>query len=77
MRTSPACGPTASRIALPASKLPVERKGLSCGMQNPFHIKRHVSKLRSALFTQLGGLPVPWLPWLPIRAGDGSLQDLE
>ena len=26
---------------------------------------------------QLGGLPVPWLPWLPVRAGDGILQAVE
>lgn len=27
--------------------------------------------------TQLGGLPVPWLPWLPIYLWNGALQALE
>lgn len=27
--------------------------------------------------TQLGGLPVPWLPWLPVCVWNGSLQALE
>ena len=85
MRIFPACGLTASRIAFPASRSTVERK-------HPRKRQRENTKTqtwdwntmdnaiflyRSLSVQQLGGLPVPWLPWLPVRAGDGSLQAVE
>lgn len=81
MRTSRACGLTASRTVLPASRLPVERKSFFAafhsGIQSVSGGQRNQSEHLSPRLTQLGGLPVPWLPWLPVRPGDGAFQELE
>lgn len=45
-----------------------------------FLIYCHFQNVNSCLFpsssfsSQLGGLPVPWLPWQPVPAGEGRLQ---
>lgn len=73
MRISPACGLTASRIALPAFRSPVERKTLLSISGGADQLTKAYIYKTYILFeslptspSQLGGLPVPRLPRLPV-----------
>lgn len=80
MRTFQACGLTVSRTVSPAFRWPEERKSSpsSCIQSWPERQKEGKSFSNTFIFpSQLGGLPVPWLPWLPICPWNGAIQALE
>jgi len=69
--TFPACTPMASPTEWAASALAVERE-----FQAPNRRFKRLTKIISVLThflfcSQLGGIPVPWIPWQPVPAGEG------